>query len=157
MHASRLKNGDYSRKRSKSMFGVIVCTHSTLAEGLKNAIDMIVGPQEDFDVFCFMNGDDVEELSGRLNKAVDDYIDRNIPCCIMVDLFAATPFNASLAISIQKGIDVITGVNLPLLLEVLLSRTTLDSKDIHGFLEKSLNSVKESMKVYNGIELESEG
>lgn len=147
------------------MFGVIVCTHSTLAEGLKNAIDMIVGPQEDFDVFCFMNGDDVEELSGRLNKAVDDYIDRNIPCCIMVDLFAATPFNASLAISIQKslaisiqkGIDVITGVNLPLLLEVLLSRTTLDSKDIHGFLEKSLNSVKESMKVYNGIELESEG
>ena len=40
------------------MIGVIVCTHSTLAQGLKNAVEMIAGPQENFDAVCFMNGDD---------------------------------------------------------------------------------------------------
>ena len=53
------------------MIGVIVCTHSTLADGLKNAIDMIVGTQENFDVFCFMNGDDVDELRENLDRAVE--------------------------------------------------------------------------------------
>ena len=55
------------------MIGVIVCTHSTLADGLKNAIDMIVGTQENFDVFCFMNGDDVDELREKLDRAVEKY------------------------------------------------------------------------------------
>lgn len=138
------------------MIGVIVCTHSTLAQGLKNAIDMIVGPQEDFDVFCFMNGDDVDELREKIDSAVTKYEEKKMPCCILVDLFAATPFNAALTISMQKGVDVITGVNLPLLMDVLLSRTMFEDGDIHAFLEHSLNSVKDSMKVYNGMNLGNE-
>ena len=138
------------------MIGVIVCTHSTLADGLKNAIDMIVGTQENFDVFCFMNGDDVDELREKLDRAVEKYEKKKMPCRILVDLFAATPFNAALAISMQKGVDVITGVNLPLMMDILLSRTMFEDGDIHAFLEHSLNSVKDSMKVYNGMNLGNE-
>ena len=56
----------------------------------------------------------------------------------------------------QKGVDVITGVNLPLMMDILLSRTMFEDGDIHAFLEHSLNSVKDSMKVYNGMNLGNE-
>ena len=138
------------------MIGVIVCTHSTLEDVLKNAIDMIVGTQENFDVFCFMNGDDVDELREKLDRAVEKYEKKKMPCCILVDLFASTRFNAAIAISMQKGVDVITGVNLPLMMDILLSRTMFEDGDIHAFLEHSLNSVKDSMKVYNGMNLGNE-
>ena len=52
------------------MIGVIVCTHSTLAQGLKNAVEMIAGPQENFDAVCFMNGDDPEDLKEKLGELV---------------------------------------------------------------------------------------
>lgn len=42
------------------MIGVIVCTHSDFAQGLKNAVKMIAGKQDNFDCICFMNGDDAE-------------------------------------------------------------------------------------------------
>ena len=52
------------------MIGVIVCTHSTLAQGLKNAVEMIAGPQENFDAVCFMNGDDPEDLKEKIGELV---------------------------------------------------------------------------------------
>ena len=78
------------------MIGVILCTHSDFAKGLRNAVEMIAGEQSCFDSFCFMNGDDVDELSEKIAAAAQRYIDQKMPFCILVDMFAATPFNASL-------------------------------------------------------------
>ena len=80
------------------MIGVILCTHSDFAKGLRNAVEMIAGEQSCFDSFCFMNGDDVDELSEKIAAAAQRYIDQKMPFCILVDMFAATPFNASLNI-----------------------------------------------------------
>ena len=132
------------------MIGVIVCTHSTLAQGLKNAVEMIAGPQENFDAVCFMNGDDPEDLKEKIGELVKKYNDNNIPCCLVVDLFAATPFNTALALSMENDLEVLTGANLPLLLELLMSREMWDSEDLHAFLENAMNSVRESMVCING-------
>lgn len=132
------------------MIGVIVCTHSTLAQGLKNAVEMIAGPQENFDAVCFMNGDDPEDLKEKLGELVKKYNDNNIPCCLVADLFAATPFNTALALSMENDLEVLTGANLPLLLELLMSREMWDDEDLHAFLENAMNSVRESMVCING-------
>ena len=92
------------------MIGVIVCTHSTLAQGLKNAVEMIAGPQENFDAVCFMNGDDPEDLKEKLGELVKKYNDNNIPCCLVADLFAATPFNTALALSMENDLEVLEKV-----------------------------------------------
>ena len=62
-------------------------------------------------------------------------------------MFAATPFNVALRKSIEKSAFVITGANLPLMLNVLLSREAFDGNDLNAFLEECMDSVKESMKV----------
>lgn len=131
------------------MIGVILCTHSTFADGLKNAVEMIAGEQHDFESICFMNGDDPEVIADKMETIMNCYEEKNIPTCIIVDMFAATPFNVALRKCIEKGAYVITGANLPLMLNVLLSRETFDGVDLNSFLEECLDGVKESMKVFN--------
>ena len=91
------------------MFGVILCTHSTFAEGLKNAIEMIAGKQEDFETICFMNGEDPDDVSKEMDEIISKFKNKGIPTCIIVDMFAATPFNVALRKSIEKSAFVITG------------------------------------------------
>lgn len=148
MNVRRLKSGG-KKIRGDNVIGVILCTHSTFADGLKNAVEMIAGKQENFDSICFMNGDDLSDLEVRINQAASKYQAQNMPYCIITDLFAATPFNVAMKHSIESGACVISGASLPLMLEVLISRENFESKDLQAFLEASLNSVKDSMKVIN--------
>ena len=61
------------------MFGVILCTHSTFAEGLKNAIEMIAGKQEDFETICFMNGEDPDDVSKEMDEIISKFKNKGIP------------------------------------------------------------------------------
>ncbi len=135
------------------MIGVILCTHSVFADGLKEAIQMIAGKQDNFDSICFLNGDDPEELSERIQEAAQRYRDAGIPFFIAVDLYAATPFNATLRVALEDNITVMTGVNMPFLLEVLTSRDSFDGGDLKAFLEEALESAKASMQVIAPQEL----
>lgn len=137
------------------MIGVILCTHATFADGLKNAVEMILGKQEDFDSICFMNGDDLEGLAEKISDAAQKYIDRGMQCCIVTDLYGATPFNTSLKVALEKDINVVTGVNLPFMLEIFLNRDSC-SGDIHQFLKETMDNIKESMQVVNPKVLFSE-
>lgn len=138
------------------MLGIILCTHSELASGLKKAIEMIAGEQENFDAVCFMNGDDIEELREKLYNIAEKYRKINMQYCYIVDLLGATPFNVALLASADKNSIIITGANLPLLLEILMSREQFDGNDCTAFLESALNSVKESMQVIDTKVLFSE-
>lgn len=135
------------------MIGVILCTHSDFAQGLKNAVEMIAGKQDNFNHICFMNGDDAEELSERIGTLAQPYIDQQQPYCVITDMFAATPFNAALRFTAENGGYVVTGANLPLLLEILMTRDSFDGNDLHLFLNNVLSSVKESMQVINAKEM----
>lgn len=129
------------------MLGVILCTHSTFADGLKNAIEMIAGPQTNFDSICFMNGEDPSDLQERINQAALPYIENKLPYCIIADLYAATPFNVAMTHSIDTGAIVVSGANLPFLLEVLISREMQEMDDVKTFLNNCLENAKDSMKV----------
>lgn len=135
------------------MIGVIICTHSDFAQGLKNAVEMIAGKQDAFDHICFMNGDDAEELSEKIGAFAQPYIDHHQPYCVITDMFAATPFNAALRFAAENGGFVVTGANLPLLLEILMTRDSFEGDDLHLFLNNVLSSVKESMQVINAKEM----
>ena len=82
-------------------------------------------------------------------ELVKKYNDNNIPCCLVADLFAATPFNTALALSMENDLEVLTGANLPLLLELLMSREMWDGEDLHAFLENAMNSVCINGKALN--------
>lgn len=134
-----------------SLLGVIVCTHSNFASGLKDAVEMIAGEQENFDVVGFQEGEEMLALSEKLKHIAQDYEDRNEKYVFMVDLFGATPFNASAAGLAMFDTSIITGVNLPLLLEVLLQRQS--SLSYEELLNHALTSAKDHMKIVNMKEM----
>ena len=105
------------------MVAVIVAAHGHLAEGLIASSAMIAGPQEDLVAITFESSEGPDDLLAKYADAVekspsDQYL-------ILVDLLGGSPYNAAARFAAaREDADVVTGVNLPMLFEVLGGRLT---------------------------------
>lgn len=104
------------------MIGIVVVTHGKFASGLIDAARLIVGEQKFLSFVSLTEKDSVEGLKAEVEAAIAGFEDTE-GTLLLVDLPGATPFNvcAQLALT-NENITVVTGVNLPMLLEVSLSR-----------------------------------
>ncbi len=127
------------------MLGIVVCTHSHMAQGLRDAVEMIAGEQQDFDVVGFMPGDDMLQLSEQLKALARHYEQKGQRYVFVVDLFGATPFNASAYALAEFDTSIITGANLPLLLELVGNRASLQNYE--EYLEDALKTAKLGTKI----------
>lgn len=110
------------------MVGIVIVTHGTMAEGMMNAASMILGDLEGVKAVELKEMDAVEDLMDRISAAVDE-VDTGDGALVFVDMFGASPFNASarlLGAEKERNVEVITGVNLPMVLEVAVQRSTED-------------------------------
>lgn len=104
------------------MVGIVVVSHGNMAEGMMDAARMIVGEMEGVATVSLKESDAVEDLISRIETAVDQ-VDQGDGALILVDAFGASPFNASARLAMnRKNIEVISGVNLPMLLELAVQR-----------------------------------
>lgn len=104
------------------LVGVVLISHGKMATGMLDAVRMIIGEQEGIVPITLRETDHVESLKKRIEAAVQR-VDTGEGVLIMVDLFGATPFNVSARVALARDhTEVITGVNLPMLLEVALQR-----------------------------------
>lgn len=101
------------------MIGLAICTHSHFAEGLRQACEMIAGPQTDFAALGFLGDEDLLEYSERIREASRDFAGG---CIYVTDLVNATPFNAALAAAAGTENAVLTGVSLPMMMELIIRR-----------------------------------
>ena len=107
------------------MVGIVVVTHGQMAEGLVDATRTIVGEIEGIVAVCLAETDSVEGLTERVAAAIAA-VDGGEGALVLVDLFGASPFNASARLALQAGrnVEVISGVNLPMLVELVVQRGT---------------------------------
>lgn len=120
------------------MIGAIIITHASLSIGLKEAVEMIAGKQEDFVTISLREGDGVMDLVQRI---ADEKVKLNSEgLMLFVDMFGATPCNAACIHCAQSDDTVIAGVNLPLLLEFVTQRR-------HAKKEELLQKMQECSKV----------
>jgi len=104
------------------MIGIVLAAHGPLPEALLESARMIVGETEQVATVSLMPGDSLEGLVDRLRIAADQ-VNSGDGVLILLDLFGGTPSNAATLITQQeKGIFAASGVNVPMLLETLLSR-----------------------------------
>ena len=105
------------------MVAVIVAAHGHLAEGLIASSAMIAGPQEDLVAVTFDPSEGPDDLLAKYAAAVEkSSSDRYL---ILVDLLGGSPYNAAARFAAaREDADVVTGVNLPMLIEVLGGRLT---------------------------------
>jgi PTS system N-acetylgalactosamine-specific IIA component len=105
------------------MVGVILTGHGQFAPGLNSALEMVAGPQADFAVVPFDEAA-AGDYGPLLRSAISDMRDKTDGVLVYVDLLGGTPFNqAMMAAQEIAGVEVVTGTNLPMLIETMLTRT----------------------------------
>ena len=103
------------------MVGMLVVTHQRLAQELVATAELIVG-QIDNCVGLSLDPDlPVDDLRQQITEAMDE-VNGGEGVIVLTDMFGGTPSNLSLSFLNQEGIEVVTGVNLPMLLKLAHSR-----------------------------------
>lgn len=117
---------------------IIVCTHAVMAQGIKSAVEMICGPQEDFFAIGLAQGEGLEHVAAALTKTLDELAGQGKQALVFCDLYGATPFNGAYSVLGGKEAFIVTGVNLPMLLEAACSRE--DEDDLSALAETAMES-----------------
>lgn len=102
---------------------LIVSAHGMLAKEVVNSAGMVFGAIDDLDIVTFVPGENAETLKARYKELIDGYKEDE-EILFLVDLFAGSPYNAAFETVIgQDRMDVITGLSLPMLIDVVGIRT----------------------------------
>ena len=125
------------------MVGIIVVSHGNMAEGMLDAARMIVGEMEGIVAVSLKEEDAVEDLMDRISDAIGG-VDKGDGVLLLVDVFGASPFNASSRLAmVRDKIEVISGVNLPMLLELAIQRS---DEDLDGLVRIALEVGSSSIR-----------
>lgn len=106
------------------MIGIILCSHSNFASGLKDACEMIAGTQEQFEAITFDGTEDLLSLGDRLKECAKNYQDG---CIYVCDLMNGTPFNGCLLAIAETENVILTGASVPMVLELVIQRNNTTS------------------------------
>lgn len=103
------------------MIGIIVITHARLGRELVNAAEFILGKIEQIETISLEPQSKTDLLSAQL-EAAQAKVDGGQGVLILTDMFGGTPNNISLAYFDEGKVDVVTGVNLPMVIKAATSR-----------------------------------
>ncbi|PLW78176.1 PTS sugar transporter subunit IIA [Cohaesibacter celericrescens] len=99
------------------MIGLVLVTHGRLAEEFRSALEHVVGPQEQIETICIGPDDDMEQRRQDILDAVET-VDKNHGVVLLTDMFGGTPSNMAISVMDKDRIEVIAGVNLPMLIKL---------------------------------------
>jgi mannose PTS system EIIA component len=111
-----------AQPRNDVPVGVVVVTHTDYGSRLITAAECILGPQQHCQAVSVDVTHEVDLALAGLKQAVKD-TDQGAGVLILTDMFGGTPTNMSLSLLGTGRLEVLTGVNLPMLIKILGSRT----------------------------------
>jgi PTS system mannose-specific IIA component len=100
------------------MIGVVVVTHGQLATELVNAAETIVGELPRFAAVSIGWHEDTEDARNEIAQAIAR-VDDGTGVLILTDMFGGTPSNLAMTFLAEERVEVITGVNLPMLIKLV--------------------------------------
>lgn len=106
------------------MIGLILVTHGQLAEQFVDAMEHVVGPQENVATVCIGPDDDVEQRRADIADAIAA-ADSGEGVIILTDLFGGTPSNLAISLLDAGKVEVIAGINLPMLIRLAGARKSM--------------------------------
>jgi PTS system mannose-specific IIA component len=99
------------------MIGLVLVTHGRLAEEFRNAVEHVVGPQENFETVSIGADDDMERRRSDIVEAVAR-VDKGSGVVVLTDMFGGTPSNLAISVMEAGRVEVIAGMNLPMLIKL---------------------------------------
>lgn len=104
------------------MIGIIIVTHHSLAKNLKETAEQVVGPLPEIESFSISEQDDVEMVKKSLAAAINKMKKNGLKVMILTDMFGGTPSNISFSFFEPEKVEIISGVNLPMILKLATER-----------------------------------
>jgi mannose PTS system EIIA component len=99
------------------MIGLVLVTHGKLASEFVTAMEHVVGPQKAIAAICIGPEDDMEARRADIASAVKA-VDAGVGVIILTDLFGGTPSNLAISLMEPGRVEVIAGINLPMLIRL---------------------------------------
>ena len=132
------------------MIGVVIVTHCRLAEELICAAQLVVGEElKQFQAVSVEPKDGSEAIREKILTVIRK-VDSGKGVLILTDMYGGTPSNISLSFLEDKKIEVITGVNLPMLLKLATYQEKFDLEQLAAFItdygQKNINLASEVLK-----------
>ncbi|SIN91721.1 PTS system, mannose-specific IIA component [Parasphingorhabdus marina DSM 22363] len=125
------------------MIGLVLVTHGQLAVEFITAMEHVVGPQKAILPVCIGPHDDMEERRQEIADSISS-VDRGNGVIVLTDLFGGTPSNLAISLMDKGRIEVIAGVNLPMLIRLDGARKCMD-------VEEAVNAAKEAGQKYISV------
>jgi len=125
------------------MIGLVLVTHGRLAEEFVAALEHVVGPQKDVAAISIGPEDDMERRRADIVAAVAK-VDSGAGVVLMTDMFGGTPSNLAISVMSESSVEVIAGVNLPMLIKFASVRDGLP-------LGQAVTAVQEAGRKYINV------
>ena len=133
----------------KKMIGIVIVTHSALADEFLMATQQIVGTVEGIEPISIDPSDPIEEVEKRIKKGIKK-VNAGKGVLILTDMFGGTPSNISLSFQEKGKVEIVTGVNLPMLIKLstLREEQTLDelASFIKSYGQKNIHLASEILE-----------
>lgn len=101
---------------------VIVVSHGSYARGLVDTVQMIAGEQEDLEAFGLEPEESVDTLKEKIRQSIEQ-ASQEEEILILTDIFYGSPFNTVISLMPEYDLYHVTGINLPLMMEVIMGRS----------------------------------
>jgi PTS system mannose-specific IIA component len=125
------------------MIGLVLVTHGRLAEEMCAALEHVVGKQTNIASVCIGPDDDMEQRREDIIAKVKD-VDDGDGVVVLTDMFGGTPSNLAISIMDQSNVEVIAGMNLPMLIKLASVRE-------NSPIEEAITSAQEAGRKYINV------
>ena len=106
------------------MIGMVLVTHGRLAAEFVAALEHVVGPQRNIAAVCIGPEDDMERRRQDILRAIAE-VDTGQGVVLLTDMFGGTPSNLAISVMDKSKVEVIAGINLPMLMKLAGLRETV--------------------------------
>lgn len=133
------------------MVALVIAAHGELAPALLASAEMITGPADQVEAVTFAKSEGPDDLLSKYEAAHDKL---GPELLFLVDLFGGSPFNAAARFAaVHPGTDVVTGVSLPMLIEVLMKRRRAD---LPTLVEKAIAAGGAGIRTFGQMQTKSD-
>lgn len=118
---------------------IILVSHGTYAQALMDTAKMIIGPFEDTVVYGIQPEEDLTLFEEQIAAELEESKEKKEEVIVFTDIFFGTPFNTVTKLMSSYSIKHFAGINMPILLEVLTSKDTMEADQLCEYI----NEIKE--------------
>ncbi|TYZ28218.1 PTS mannose transporter subunit IID [Selenomonas caprae] len=135
------------------MFGIIVGTHGIFAQELVKSCEMICGEQKNVRAVTLVPGEGPDDVVKKYEEAIAE-LDCEGGVLFLNDLFGGSPYNAACRLVISnENYGIVTGVNLPMLIEMCSAQLIDDGSDIQALMEKAVEAGKNGTQTFHASQI----